>query len=607
MLSAISVLDSLIRAGMRHIVLSPGSRSAPLAYAVAAAETAGAIVAHVRVDERTAGFTALGIAKASGRPVGLVCTSGTALGEYVPAVMEAYHTGVPLAIISADRPEKLRGTGANQTTFQHNLYGRFVRASADLTRYPEQSEGEQTQAFKRCLAALTGRDAHNWSRASDEPLGPAHINLCLDSPLVPDEQTARILPQWAASLTEHTDYAAEARQLAEHLGTAAPHEGPGTLTALSPIEAGWLVQHKTAQAEAACGTPLPDTPQTPKTVVVAGDGAGPFAAEFASALNLPLFAEPSSGARGGRTSIPHYVELLGTDARSELGAQIERVVLFGHPTLSRPISALLGRESIPQAYYAPRKASWYEPGARAAQEIDFPADAAIFALKGAAAGSAEWLEQWTDAGTAQYAENQRRIAQYRSQSTPHQAEHTDPADRTAGQALAHRLWVQCAADHHALVVGSSNLVRDLDRAAPALGEAGPARVYANRGLAGIDGTVATAIGISLAGYYPTGTGTVGGAASPVRLLCGDLTFQHDVAALNLPVTELLPNLEVHVFDDSGGSIFSTLEHGELARQEQFARTVDRFFTVRAAENTNLEAMAAGFGTASGVRVSIHRP
>ena len=606
MLSAISVLDSLIRAGMRHIVLSPGSRSAPLAYAVAAAETAGAIVAHVRVDERTAGFTALGIAKASGRPVGLVCTSGTALGEYVPAVMEAYHTGVPLAIISADRPEKLRGTGANQTTFQHNLYGRFVRASADLTRYPEQSEGEQTQAFKRCLAALTGRDAHNWSRASDEPLGPAHINLCLDSPLVPDEQTARILPQWAASLTEHTDYAAEARQLAEHLGTA-PHEGPGTLTALSPIEAGWLVQHKTAQAEAACGTPLPDTPQTPKTVVVAGDGAGPFAAEFASALNLPLFAEPSSGARGGRTSIPHYVELLGTDARSELGTQIERVVLFGHPTLSRPISALLGRESIPQAYYAPRKASWYEPGARAAQEIDFPADAAIFALKGAAAGSAEWLEQWTDAGTAQYAENQRRIAQYRSQSTPHQAEHTDPADRTAGQALAHHLWVQCAADHHALVVGSSNLVRDLDRAAPALGEAGPARVYANRGLAGIDGTVATAIGISLAGYYPTGTGTVGGAALPVRLLCGDLTFQHDVAALNLPVTELLPNLEVHVFDDSGGSIFSTLEHGELARQEQFSRTVDRFFTVRAAENTDLEAMAAGFGTASGVRVSIHRP
>ena len=606
MLSAISVLDSLIRAGMRHIVLSPGSRSAPLAYAVAAAETAGTIVAHVRVDERTAGFTALGIAKASGRPVGLVCTSGTALGEYVPAVMEAYHTGVPLAIISADRPEKLRGTGANQTTFQHNLYGRFVRASADLTRYPEQSEGEQTQAFKRCLAALTGRDAHNWSRASDEPLGPAHINLCLDSPLVPDEQTARILPQWAASLTEHTDYAAEARQLAEHLGTA-PHEGPGTLTALSPIEAGWLVQHKTAQAEAACGTPLPDTPQTPKTVVVAGDGAGPFAAEFASALNLPLFAEPSSGARGGRTSIPHYVELLGTDARSELGAQIERMVLFGHPTLSRPISALLGRESIPQAYYAPRKASWYEPGARAAQEIDFPADAAIFALKGAAAGSTEWLEQWTDAGTAQYAENQRRIAQYRSQSTPHQAEHTDPVDRTAGQALAHRLWVQCAADHHALVVGSSNLVRDLDRAAPALGEAGPARVYANRGLAGIDGTVATAIGISLAGYYPTGTGTVGGAALPVRLLCGDLTFQHDVAALNLPVTELLPNLEVHVFDDSGGSIFSTLEHGELARQEQFSRTVDRFFTVRAAENTDLEAMAAGFGTASGVRVSIHRP
>ena len=108
MLTAISVLDSLIRAGMRHIVVSPGSRSAPLAYAIAAAAEAGALIAHVRVDERTAAFTALGIAKASGRPVGLVCTSGTALGEYMPAVMEAYHAGVPLAIMSADRPERLR-------------------------------------------------------------------------------------------------------------------------------------------------------------------------------------------------------------------------------------------------------------------------------------------------------------------------------------------------------------------------------------------------------------------------------------------------------------------------------------------------------------------
>ena len=147
MLSAVAVLDSLIRAGMRHVVVSPGSRSAPLAYAVAAAEEAGALVAHVRVDERVAAFTALGIAKASRLPVGLVCTSGTALGEYLPAVMEAYHAGVPLAIMSADRPVRLRGTGANQTTVQTDFFSPFVRASADLISYPEHNPGAADRRF----------------------------------------------------------------------------------------------------------------------------------------------------------------------------------------------------------------------------------------------------------------------------------------------------------------------------------------------------------------------------------------------------------------------------------------------------------------------------
>ena len=326
MLTAVSVLDSLIRAGMRHVVVSPGSRSAPLAYAIAAAAEAGALIAHVRVDERSAAFTALGIAKASGQPVGLVCTSGTALGEYVPAVMEAYHAGVPLAVLSADRPERLRGSGVNQTTRQASFFYPFVRAEADLTSYPEQVEGEQTQAFAACLNALTGRSAEHWRKQSAEPIGPVHLNICFDTPLTPSGRFAQMLPQWAQSLLEDYDPQAEGRT------RTARAEGSG----LSSAEQRWLLDSLEAQADLSEFTPAH------RTVVVAADGAGEFAAEFARVLNLPLFAEPSSEARHGATSIPHYPQLLA-DGSFAPAAQIERVVLFGHPTLSRPITALLER------------------------------------------------------------------------------------------------------------------------------------------------------------------------------------------------------------------------------------------------------------------------
>ena len=616
MLSAVAVLDSLIRAGMRHVVVSPGSRSAPLAYAVAAAEEAGALVAHVRVDERVAAFTALGIAKASRLPVGLVCTSGTALGEYLPAVMEAYHAGVPLAIMSADRPVRLRGTGANQTTVQTDFFSPFVRASADLTSYPEHNPGQQTADFMACLAALTGSDAQDWSRASDKPVGPAHINVCFDTPLTPSARTAEILPTWAASLAEHI-----APGAASYPAELEPAQ-------LSPVEKFWLMQHE----QAAQTSPLkPEgAPDCPKTVVIAGDGAEPFAAEFARALNLPLLAEPSSQARHGATSIPQYTTVLGEHAASELGQGIERTILCGHPTLSRPISALLARTDVQHAYYAPRRASWYEPGARAVREIDSPAELEAFALMGSGMRADNaWLDAWVAAGRRAQEASLTLIEAYRyaeSETVQPQASipseecnqdgvHTSQSARIPAQALALQTWNTCAQQHRILVVGSSSIVRDLDIIAPALGADAPARVLANRGLSGIDGLIATAVGVSLAGYYPTGSARtaaddsahVAGAPIPVTLICGDLTFQYDISALNLPMTELLPDLDVVVYDDAGGGIFTALEHGALAQNPQFARAVERFFTVQAAPNTDLERMAAGFGEESGIRVRIHRP
>ena len=358
-------------------------------------------------------------------------------------------------------------------------------------------------------------------------------------------------------------------------------------------------------------------------MVVAADGAGEFAAEFARVLNLPLFAEPSSEARHGATSIPHYPQLLG-DESFVPAAQIERVVLFGHPTLSRPITALLEREDIQCAFYAPRRASWYEPGARSFVELSTPHELTEFACASSAAADElvdelSWLEQWVEPARELQDECLRAIAAYEhpgAESSVDSAEssvdYTDYRNRTAGRSYARRVWQDAVAQRRLMVLGSSNLVRDLDAAAPALGEPAPARVFANRGLAGIDGTIATAIGVSLSGYYPAGVDensrpVIGGAALPVTLLCGDLTFQHDVSSLNLPNTELLPELRVDVFDDAGGGIFTTLEHGDMARQEQFTAAVDRFFTVVAAPNTDLARMAAGFGTESGIEVRIHTP
>ena len=140
------LVDELIRGGVREVVLAPGSRSAPLAYAVQQAEREGRVRLHVRVDERTAGFLALGLAKGSGTPVPVITTSGTAVANLHPAVLEAHHSGVPLVVLSADRPSELRGTGANQTTVQPGIFGSAVRWSADL---PAPELVESVGAFHR--------------------------------------------------------------------------------------------------------------------------------------------------------------------------------------------------------------------------------------------------------------------------------------------------------------------------------------------------------------------------------------------------------------------------------------------------------------------------
>lgn len=175
-------VDELARCGVRHVVLCPGSRSAPLAYALLAADRrldARRIQLHVRVDERSAAFLALGLARGGGRPAAVVTTSGTAVANLHPAVLEAHEAGVPLLLVTADRPPELRGTRANQTTDQVGIFGAAVRWAHDLgvpESPPTQAAAWRT-AVDRAVAAATGA-------LVGEP-GPVHLNLPLRDPLAP--------------------------------------------------------------------------------------------------------------------------------------------------------------------------------------------------------------------------------------------------------------------------------------------------------------------------------------------------------------------------------------------------------------------------------------
>ncbi|HHU39322.1 MAG TPA: 2-succinyl-5-enolpyruvyl-6-hydroxy-3-cyclohexene-1-carboxylic-acid synthase [Propionibacterium sp.] len=474
------LVTQLAAHGVRDVVIAPGSRSAPLAYALADAEAAGWLRAHVRVDERTAGFFALGLARAwalRGEPrvVAIVTTSGTAVANLHPAVLEASHAGVPLLVISADRPHEWHRTGASQTTIQTGIFADAPRAVAELPARanPAAARGHVARLVAAALGTLTL-----------DP-GPAHLNASFAEPLVPDGQ-------WT----------------------------PGDLPA--PV-------HVVAPA-APTPTPLP---AGRRTLAIAGDGAGPDAARLARDAGWPLLAEPSSGVRA-EGAIVHYLRHLAAG----LGDDVERVVVFGHPTLSRPVSRLLTRREVEIVVVSPT-ARWTDVGGAAslvtgaaAVEAPTPSDEA-------------WLQRWRDADAAVF---------------------LDPSPM---QRAALALW---DADGW-LVLGSSNSVRAFDTIVP--GHERAARVVANRGLAGIDGLIST------------GHGLATGLGEPVRVVLGDLSFAHDVGGLARGETEPEVDLQVVVLNDHGGGIFGTLEHGAAE-----PTTFRRFFTTPQV----LDVVAAAQGT-----------
>jgi 2-succinyl-5-enolpyruvyl-6-hydroxy-3-cyclohexene-1-carboxylate synthase len=502
------LVQELAAHGVRDVVLAPGSRSAPLAYALAEAALPDAERAadapglrlHVRVDERSAAFLALGLARAAAvdgplRPVAVVTTSGTAVANLHPAVLEAHHAGVPLLLLTADRPHELRGTGANQTTVQAGIFGPAVRLDADVPA-PTGRPGEDRDLrhlVSRAVAAALG------TRTSDP--GPVHLDLAYREPLTPGSEP------WPPA-----------------------DAGAGRVTVL-PRAAG----------EVPAAPPLADLPGP--AVVVAGDGAGVGARRLAEAAGWPLLAEPSSGARGGPNALAAYRLLLGDPA---LGGRVRSVVLLGRPTLSRPVTALLARDDVDLTVVAPEGSGWPDAG-RAADRV-LPALPAGW-LTGPV-GDPAWLAAWQRADAAAGAAVDDLLdddpAAPPTRSTP----------PLTGPRAVRAVAAACLADD-VLVIGSSNPVRDLDLVAR---WAEPPAVLANRGLAGIDGLVSTASGVAL-----------GLPRRRVRALVGDLTFLHDVGGLLRLCTEPEVDLQVVVLNDAGGSIFATLEHGAPERAPTFER------------------------------------
>lgn len=516
--AAASLLAELAAAGVRDVVISPGSRSQALALAASHLAREGVLRVHVRIDERVAGFTALGIARETRVPAAVVCTSGTAAANLLPAAMEAFHSGVPMLLLTADRPPELRGVGANQATIQPGMFESFVRWEHDA---PVPGDGSWEGLGAHAVASAMGADAEG--DVLPGVAGPVHLNLPIREPL------SGALP---------ADFAAE----------------PGT-------------------------APTPDTAEPvvlergPRTVVIAGADAGPAAEEISHAGSWPLIAEIVSGARFGRHVVHGYREHLRDSA---LGGRIQRAVVLGHPTLSREVAALLKRDDV--EIVAVRSGG---------EELNLNGRTRATAAVAVGRGEADraWLGEWMLASAASVVDLSENAPDQDGLHSSDLAARRDamraeleavrrPLDR---ELLVDAVW-RATWPHDRLMFGSSRLVRVAD--AVLGGKKVP--VHANRGLAGIDGTIATATGIAIASQAQ-------GAAGITRVLLGDLAFLHDVGSLLLPADETSPRIQIIVGNDGGGTIFDGLEVAASAPREDLDRV---FYTPHTA---GIEQLALAYG------------
>jgi 2-succinyl-5-enolpyruvyl-6-hydroxy-3-cyclohexene-1-carboxylate synthase len=434
--------DELARCGMTDACTSPGSRSAPLVLALA---REGRLRCHSHIDERCAGFFALGLAKASRRPVAVACTSGTAAAELTPAVHEAREARVPLIVLTADRPPELRETGAGQTIDQVKLYGAaakwFFEVGID-------DAGPERLRFLRTLACRA-----YWTALEGRP-GPVHLNFPLREPLLPD-----------GPLPDADDGRPDGAPWLDR----APADGRPSPTAMDRL--------------------MDALEARPRGVLVSGrwerDPALALAVEgFAETAGYPVLADPLSGARRAPTAVANYDALLRHAAFAD-GHQPELVLRVGDLPTSKPLRGWLAgaHEAFDVALDAER--SWQDPDATTSLVI--PADPAITLAEAterlARAPDAAWVDAWRRADDAAAAASAHAVG-----------------DELSEPWVAARLGATLPAEA-TLFVASSMPVRDVETFFPARDD--PPRALANRGANGIDGTVSSAYGAAAASDAPT--------------------------------------------------------------------------------------------------------
>ena len=502
LLWATLLVEELVRSGVGFFCVSPGSRSTPLVAALAANERAES---RVHIDERGTAFAAVGHARATGRPAAWITTSGTAVANGLPAVVEAATDGVPMILLTADRPPELRQTGANQTIDQPDLFGDYVRWRFDLPA-PEEAVDP--------AMVLTTVDQAVY-RARRAPSGPVHLNLMFREPFLPDlddgpgEEPA--LPaRWLKSGKPYTRYAATR--------PAVDSDDIERLwDVLRPVERGLVVAGHLPSRE-----------------------HGEAVLRLAGSLGWPLLPDVRSQIRLGTPSknlVPFYDALLASERFKETHAP-EAVLHFGGRAVSKRLEHYLA-QSCPDPYVVVRENPFrLDPSHRVTHSVE--AD-----VMGLCGGLAEVAERHPPASDASWTAAWREA----SERTDAHLDRLFEGVQELNEPLVARLVSRYIPEGHGLCVASSMPIRDLD--AFATPYCAPVPVAANRGASGIDGTVATAAGF------------VRGSVSPATLLIGDLALLHDLNSLAM--LRELP-IVVVVLNNDGGAIFSFLP---VARHEGY--------------------------------------
>ena len=494
-----AMVQELVRAGVTDVVVCPGSRSTPLALASRAHPGL-----HVRVllDERSAGFFALGLARASRRPVAVIVTSGTAAANLLPAAVEASLARVPLILLTADRPPELRDRGAPQTIDQVGLFGRPVRWFAELPLLDGEPE------TRRPVRSLVGRAV---ATAVGNPAGPVHLNVPFREPLVP---TSALGPLDASDGGIEDPRERPFTEVVAGSPKLSPREVTANVARLASVGRGLIVVGPQ------------DDPALPAAL-----------ARLAAVTGYPIIADPLSGVRCGphdRSLVLAHADHLARPGPWRDAHLPELVMRFGAAPTSKPVATLIG-EAAPVQIVVDGGGGWSDPAIIPTTFIHADATATATALGNemelaGAARAGTWAADWTEADRRADAVLGDWLARVEERGEPFEG-------------LPFAVLGATLPDGALLWAGNSMPVRDLDAWLPSVPRS--IRLLSNRGANGIDGVVSTALGAAAADV------------GPVTLVVGDVSFLHDLNALVAARLHAL-SATIVLIENDGGGIFSFL-------------------------------------------------